>query len=295
MSNSHSRGEPHQHQRLAERFEQRAARLRRQANILLYIIIGVLAVGAVAFVFANDISRFTLQPRTAEDQYAAVDAAEKKNRDELNQLLKQMKGITDTAVPASLDDNLNKASSEYTTFEHNILQRCKDIIKIDITARQNLASNDFDSRPSLSTNFDIRPSARIGEYTLFAPLGAVIDFSNPSSAGECQSIFLPSRDEITHYLRVIQDRLSEKDAALAEILKSTEPTLKPLRESANKLSMKMRDLNELRNQLQSRFIQEKILGSPVKPEGGATSDKTELLMHERPACLYIVYKTGTLG
>jgi uncharacterized protein (UPF0333 family) len=272
MSNSHSRGEPHQHQRLAERFEQRAARLRRQANILLYIIIGVLAVGAGAFVFANDISRFTLQPRTAEDQYAVAEAAEKKNRDELNQLSKQIKEIMDTVtIPPSYDENLNKISSEYTTFEQNILQKCKDIINTNITTRQNLTNNDFEMRPSLSTNFDIRPSIRIGEYTLAAPLGAVIDFSNASSAGECRSIFLQSQDEITHYLRLIQDRLSERDAARQEMIKSREPTLKPLQQSSSRLMMEYQRLDALRNQLQSLVTQEKILGSPAKPEAGATS------------------------
>jgi hypothetical protein len=61
MANSHPRGEAHQHQRLAERFDQRAARLRKQAEILLGIIIAVLVVGALTFVFANDITRFTIR------------------------------------------------------------------------------------------------------------------------------------------------------------------------------------------------------------------------------------------
>jgi hypothetical protein len=83
-------------------------------------------VGAGAFVFANDITRFTLQTRTTEDQYAAVQAAEKTNRDQSNLISKQIKEIMDTVtIPPTYDENLNKAISEYTTFERTILQNVK--------------------------------------------------------------------------------------------------------------------------------------------------------------------------
>jgi hypothetical protein len=82
MSDNHPRGGSHQHQRLAERFDQRASRLRRQAGIFLGIIIAVLVGGAGAFVFANDIARLTLQPQTAEAQYARASTA-------LNEIRKQ--------------------------------------------------------------------------------------------------------------------------------------------------------------------------------------------------------------
>jgi hypothetical protein len=93
MANSHPRGEPHQHQRLAERFDQRAARLRKQANIFLGFIVAVLIGGAAAFVFANDITRLTLQPQTAEVQYAKVATAMKENQEQLVLLAKKRNEI----------------------------------------------------------------------------------------------------------------------------------------------------------------------------------------------------------
>jgi hypothetical protein len=78
-----------------------------------------------------------------------------------------------------------------------------------------------------------------------------------------------SKDGAARYLRA-------KDAAVWEIIKSKEPTLKPLRENSNILFVENQRLEQLRNQLQSRVIQEKILGSQVRPEGETTtSDKTD--------------------
>jgi len=275
MANSHPRGEPHHHQRLAERFDQRAARLRKQAEILLVIIIAVLVVGALAFVFANDITRFTLHPRTAEDQYATVEAAENKNRDQLNLLAKQIKEIMDTAIPASFDENLSKAVSGYTTFESDVLTSCNNILQNNTAPRGNLNKIDAEYRPSLSWGTIVNPSNRIGEYTLLAPFGVNILFANKKSADECEWLFVQSKDDATRYLRVIQDRLSERDAAEREMLKSKEPTLKPLQENSAKLLMENRRLDVLRDQLQDRVIQEKVLGGQVRPEGETTSDKAE--------------------
>ena len=85
---------------LANRFDGRATRLRRQANILLTIIIFVLLAGAAGFVFANDIASFNFRPQTAAAQYAAAEAAWKKKVEERQALQKRIDEIEDNALIA---------------------------------------------------------------------------------------------------------------------------------------------------------------------------------------------------
>src|ERR1700730_8369202 len=89
--------EPQSHPSIAERFDQRAIRLRRQANIFLAIIIVVLVGGAAAFVFANDITNLTLRPQTAEAQYAAAVAALKQNEENQTKISKEIRVINNSS------------------------------------------------------------------------------------------------------------------------------------------------------------------------------------------------------
>jgi hypothetical protein len=236
-------------------------------------------VGVLILVFANDITRFTLHPQTAESQYAAVDAAEKENAKQQAQLQKQIRELSDTkTLPNSFDDNVTRAVADFTTLEEGILKKCPNIAKINTSARQHINDDpERDSRPELFSELKIIPIPweRIGEYSLFTPVGGNIVFSNQESAIACKNIFLENTDNITEHLRIIQDLLSKKDTARREILKSKEPELKPLRENINRLQVDRRNLDVLSAETQKRVIEERVLGGQITPEGQKTNDKTD--------------------
>jgi hypothetical protein len=71
---------------IADRLDGRARRLRRQAYVLLWIIILVLIVGAIAFVFANRIATFDLKRHGAADQYATALAVQKGYDEQIQKL-----------------------------------------------------------------------------------------------------------------------------------------------------------------------------------------------------------------
>jgi hypothetical protein len=66
---------PDKYGALIKRFDERARRLRIQANLFLAIIIVILGAGTAAFIFANYIADLNLRPKTAEAQYMAAVAA----------------------------------------------------------------------------------------------------------------------------------------------------------------------------------------------------------------------------
>src|SRR5262249_18595460 len=146
---------------------------------------------------------------------------------------KQIREILDIrAMPASFDENVSRAVADYTTLEDSLLKKCQNILHFDASERQYINYDaETDMRPLLSSDFKISSSFIIGEYSLSIPIGGNIVFSNQESASECKNVFLNNNDNITNYLRVIQNRLSEKDNARREMLKTKEPQLKPLRES----------------------------------------------------------------
>ena len=120
--------EPDRYGSLIQRFDQRARRLRKQANVLLGFITAVLIGGAAAFVFANDITNLTLLPQTAETQYAAVEARLKENKAQQDSLRKQIAEILDaSSISAPFDGKIHRVVSEYSALEDGLLQHCSNI------------------------------------------------------------------------------------------------------------------------------------------------------------------------
>jgi hypothetical protein len=275
MSNHHPRGEPHQHQRLAERFDQRAARLRRQAAILLGIIIAVLVGGAAAFVFANDITRLTLQPQTAETQYAAVAAAIKTNTEKQAALAKQRKEIAnEDAIRGPANEKVANIQDKYLVLEDNILQKCPKILNRTNRLVPNIGGpgiSDF----HWTDDIKVGPAVRIGEYGFSLPSYKTVSFESPERANECKDQFVQHREEIIRYMRAIQDIRSDENSALQELAKNKEPALAPLNQSAMQLNNERLRLDVLLKEVEARVIQEKVLGAPLIPEGRATSEKTD--------------------
>jgi hypothetical protein len=272
MSNHHPRGEPHQHHRLVERFDQRAARLRSQAAILLGIIIAVLVGGAAAFVFANDITRLTLQPQTAETQYAAVAAAIKTNTEKEAALDKQRNEIANQdAIKGPANEKVANIQDKYVVLEDNILTKCPTILTR--LARNSAGSEIQDFQ--WTDDIKVRPMGRIGEYGFSLPSYKIVSFESPERANECKDQFVQHREEIIRYMRAIQDIRSEENSALRELAKNKEPALAPLNQSYMQLYNEGRRLDDLLKAVEARVIQEKVLGSPLIPEGRATSEKPD--------------------
>src|ERR1700730_14400254 len=113
---------------LANRFDNRAARLRRQANIFLTIIIIVLLAGATGFVFANDIASLNFRPQTAAAQYAAAEATWKQDEDEQTALDKRVHEIQDgTVIAKPFDDRITAVKDDLSKSEERQLESCKDL------------------------------------------------------------------------------------------------------------------------------------------------------------------------
>src|SRR5882672_8820847 len=111
---------------LANQFDTRAKRLRRQANILLTIIIFVLLAGATGFVFANDIASLNFHPQTAASQYAAAQAAWSKKHEEYTENLKRLNEIQNdwsAAAPVAkpFDDRIASVNEDFGKIEENQL------------------------------------------------------------------------------------------------------------------------------------------------------------------------------
>jgi hypothetical protein len=274
MSNHHVRSDPHQYHKVAERFDHRAVRLRRQANIFLAIIIVVLVGGAAAFVFANDIASLSFQPRTAEAQVATVREAIKQNNEELvrlNNQVSEIEGVSSISTP--FNEKLTKATSEYSDFENSVLQRCVNILHTGTDPDRTVSY--YEGEAFNPDDISIRPSDRVGEYQLSIPGGKSVIFSNQQSASDCRVQFLNKNHEITNHLKTIQNIYSDKVAALQDIIKNKQSEIAPLQQRLNKLREGARQLYNVLPEIESRAVQERVLGPPLITEARTASEKTD--------------------
>src|SRR5271163_353551 len=129
---SNSPAQADKYQMLAERFDQRANRLHKQANFLLIIVIVVLAFGAAGFLFANNIASFTLGHQTAQDQYARATAAVKQNEDQRVTIQTQISTLDNNSpVTKPFNDKINTTLSDLGSFENTTLEKCPHITHRD--------------------------------------------------------------------------------------------------------------------------------------------------------------------
>jgi hypothetical protein len=266
------------HQSLADRFDQRAIRLRWQANVFLGIIIAVLVGGAAAFVLANDITNLNLGPQTAEAQYVAAVAALKQNQEQQEPLIKQIREINNRSfISMPFNEKIKTAVAELSTLEDDVLKTCENISRSPVArgggpfAREGGPESGISlSATRLYDNLSVRSSdERIGEYKITTP-DKTIFFSNAESATKCSGQFLKVAASITQYLKSIQDISQERDATVVSFLESktgdtaqVQKKLLPLQDEAPRLSALIKEV-------QTRVTQERVLGAPLKP--GETRD-----------------------
>jgi hypothetical protein len=212
--------DPDKYGSLVQRFDQRAARLRRQASLFLWIIIGVLVVGTAAFIFANYIANLNLHPLTAEAQYTAAAAALKQTKEQEGSIAKQINQIYDTSsLLKPYDEKLHIVEDEYRTFEDNILKKCNSITLRQVNVRPGPPGMEPGENPSPALNLStpeissVKPAYRIGEFQISTPYES-INFANSNDADSCRSLFLPEHDQILTYLRRAQDIRQDMNATL---------------------------------------------------------------------------------
>ena len=263
--------EPQSHPSIAERFDQRAIRLRRQANIFLAIIIVVLVGGAAAFVFANDITNLTLRPQTAEAQYAAAVAALKQNEENQTKISKEIRVINNSSsVHIPFNERVTPVIAELASLLDNTLQKCTNITRIVpeyiptpepgeyIPPEAQVNSYDF------SKLFSVAVSDRIGEFRLLTPDRTVF-FSNEPSAVRCKDQLSHVEETFTKYLRQIQDISRERQAAANKYYESKRGEIAPFEKRLRPLSIERLQLEDLVKEVERRVTQERVLGAPLTP------------------------------
>jgi hypothetical protein len=259
MSSNPARSEPHQHRELAERFNQRALRLRKRADIYLGIIIAVLVVGVTAFVLANDIASLSFRPQTAEAQLSAVTAAIQENKKNREVLANQIEAIQGTStISAPFDSKIKRAKADYSTFEDSVLAQCANISNTSDGVRAGPRSVDaIVVTPSYQT---------IGEYEFSLPQGKTISFSNAQSAQQCAGQFVAHTNEINEHLREMSNLNVNKIRAVEENEEHTKSQTAPLLRKLADLSDENLKLENLQKQVEIRVVEEKLLGAPLQLE-----------------------------
>jgi hypothetical protein len=282
MANNHPRGETHQHQRLVERFDHRAVRLRGQANVFLAFIIAVLVLG-VAFLlfFANDIARLNLQTQTAEAQSDKVTAAIKENQEQVVLLDKKRFDILNGAsIRGPWDEKISEIKQKYDVLENNILQRCGEILfsKLEDQNEHSFKWTD-DLKVFTVTDPNLLPSKQVSEYGFVLPEGKLVSFQTVELANECLDNVLQHRDEITRYTKEVEDLQFQESRELQENRKNKEAELAQLNSRIQELQNEKSALNFLLGQLKPRIVQEKLklqeLSLPLNSEAQADRNKTE--------------------
>jgi len=193
-------------EQLADRFDGRAQRLRRQAHAFLWIIILVLIAGAIGFVFANRIATLDLKRHSAADQYAAALAAQKQINDQIEATQKRIGEIVNTApIAKPFNDDLNSIKDEIVALEDKEVGSCRSITQT--TKRSDINS---------AYNPSVRPTPeRLGEYGISLPTRELY-FSDQDAASDCSSKINARVQEFRTFFRRTQDIQRERDKKVSE-------------------------------------------------------------------------------
>jgi len=188
---------------LVQRFDDRARRLRRQANLFLGIIIVVLGAGTAAFIFANFIANLNLHPQTAEAQYAAATETLKQRKAQIAAIQSKIDTIRDdSSITKPYKDQLSDTLSQLSAARDRILKTCTDITHISPTSESELVRDVRNGQIAYMQQGAIPATDRIGDF-LIRTMDRTIYFSTVESADHCRVQFNTIEDKMRKYFRKI--------------------------------------------------------------------------------------------
>jgi hypothetical protein len=240
--------------------EGRSTSLRRQANVLLVIIIAVLLGGALIFVLAPKLDN--IQKSTLSDRHTTTVAAKKKIEDEIEAGLKRIQEIRKIEVVLGpFDDRLSALRKELDSAEDRSLALCSDLRR---AVRGQILNNEI----RLSPQFTHAGGYRISLF------GQIVDFDDQTLANDCGSVLRSAVPELSRILRRIGDTDAEKFSRLEEAMKAKEPETAPIRAKLEQLRSDKEALESSLAGLQQLIVEERVLGwTPNEAEKRNGSDK----------------------
>ena len=234
---------------LTKRFETRAVALERQANIFLWMIIGLLFAGALAFLFAAEIAKFDLEsaPSLAE-QYQTPDGAYKDNQQSIshiNDLIKQLGD--DSAVTSKMDGSIRDAQARLSSLIDPLTGKCATVHRSNT-----INPLDFDLGVLESKN-------RKGEFYLLVP-GNTLYFNSKDSASQCAEGIRSREADIRSIIGDISKLQTNLSVSKNEFGVTQAPKIAQATEEKQRFEQEEKSLHALRAALIDQILFEKLYG-----------------------------------
>jgi hypothetical protein len=249
---------------LTKRFETRAAVLGRQANIFLWMIIGLLFAGALAFLFAAEIAKFDLEGAPSlSEQYETADKAYKDNQQSISQISDTIKQLEDdSTVTAKIGASMRDAQARLSALVDPLTGRCT-------TVHRSVTINplDFDLGVLESNN-------RKGEFYILTP-GNTLYFDSRDSASQCAEGLRGREGDVRAIIGEISTLQTSLSSTKNQLTTSQAPMIAQVTQEKQRFEQERGSLHALRAALIDQMLFEKLYGknaAKILSQGGPTPE-----------------------